>query len=128
MRKRYLAINLMGLAFLTLAAGCSSTDQSAATDDQSAFVTNYDSTADKVTTAADQACDDLKFADINTTGSKVDGKVTAQTTQGDDVSINIEQTGDNLSKVTIRVGSTGDQAMSRELADRIKAHLTWLGS
>jgi hypothetical protein len=56
----------------------------------------------------------------------MDGKVTAKDAQGDDVEIDIEQAGDNVSKVTIHIGATGDQAVSKQLIDRINSHLSWL--
>jgi hypothetical protein len=85
-----------------------------------------DSSPDKVTTAAQKAAGDLSLLDINAAGTKVDGKVSARTAQGEDVSIDIEQAGENVSKVTIRVGTTGDEAVSKQLVDRIKSHLSWL--
>jgi hypothetical protein len=41
------------------------------------------------------------------------------------VTIQVAQAGDNVSKVTIQVGATGDEAVSKQLADRIKSHLSW---
>ena len=46
--------------------------------------------------------------------------------QGDVVTIDIAQAGDNVSKVTIRVGTTGDEAVSKQLVDKIKSHMSWL--
>ena len=76
-----------------------------------------------MTKAAADAADDLKMKDISSTGTKVDGKVTAKNAQGDVVSINIEQSGEDVSKVTIRVGA-GDEAVSKQLVDRIRDHLS----
>jgi hypothetical protein len=113
------------VAFLFSQSGCS-TEQPGATDTLGTYSVNVDSTPDKVTDAANKACQDLKLSDINSNGSKVDGRVVARTAQGDDVTINIEQAGDNVSKVSVRVGSTGDQSISKQLVDRIKSHLSWL--
>jgi hypothetical protein len=41
------------------------------------------------------------------------------------VTIKIEQAGDNVSKVSITVGATGDQSLSAQIMDRIKHHLSW---
>jgi hypothetical protein len=111
-------------AFLMNASGCS-TDQPGTTDTLGSYSTHVDSTPDKVTTAASKACEDLKLNDINSNGTKVDGKVTARTAAGDDVTIDIQQAGDNVSSVSIRVGATGDQSVSKQLVDRIKSHLSW---
>jgi len=121
---------LMALGFLSLGtflfctSGCS-TEQPGTTDTLGNYSTNVDATPDKVATAAQKACADLKLNDINGNGTKVDGRVTARTAQGDDVVINIVQAGENVSKVTVRVGATGDQAVSRQLMDGIKSHLHW---
>jgi len=42
------------------------------------------------------------------------------------VTIDIEQAGESVSKVTIHVGATGDEALSKQLIDGIKNHLSWL--
>jgi hypothetical protein len=114
----------MGL-FLANLTGCQ-TESPGATNTLGFYSTMIDGTPDKVTAASQKAADDLKLTDIVGTGTKVDGKVTANTAQGDAVTIDIAQAGDNVSKVTIRVGVTGDDAVSKQLVDRIKSHLTWL--
>jgi hypothetical protein len=112
-----------GFLYMTL-SGCS-TDEPGATDTLGTYTVNVDASPDKVTDAANKACQDLKLSNINANGSKVDGKVTGLTAQGQDVSIDIKQSGEDVSQVSIRVGATGDQAISKQLVDRIKAHLSW---
>ena len=120
-----LILALFGMsAIVLIQAGCS-TDQPGATSTLGSYSTNVNAAPDKVTTAASKACEDLKLTDINSNGTAVDGKVTAKTAQGDDVTIEIAQSGDNVSKVTIRVGATGDDAVSHQLVDRINSHLSW---
>jgi hypothetical protein len=111
-------------AFLFNATGCS-TAEPGATDMLGNYSTHVDASPDKVTTAASKACEDMKLADINSNGSKVDGKVTARTAQGDEVTIDIEQAGENVSKVSIHIGTTGDEAVSKQLVDKINSHLGW---
>src|ERR1700690_1915447 len=106
--------------------GCS-TSEPGATNTLGVYSTNVDGAPDKVTTAEGKACADLKLAEIASAGTKVDGKVTARTSQGEDVAINIEQAGDNVSKVSIHVGVSGDEAVSKQLVDRIRSHLSWFG-
>ncbi len=110
-----------GLLLLDLTA-CS-TDQPGATDTLGTYSTNVSAAPDKVTDAAHKACNDLNLQNISATGTNVDGKVTAQTAEGQDVDITIAQAGDNVSKVSIRVGATGDQQISKELMDKIQDHL-----
>ncbi|MCE9592175.1 MAG: DUF3568 domain-containing protein [Planctomycetes bacterium] len=78
---------------------------------------------DKVTTAARKSVEDLKLTDISSTGTGVDGKVTAMTAQNEAVTIDITRAGDNVSKVSIRVSATGDEAVSRQIMNGIKGNL-----
>jgi hypothetical protein len=116
---------MFSLSVMLMALNGCSTDQPGATTTLGDYTTNVAAAPDKVTDAANKACDDLKFQNINAAGTKVDGKVTAKTAQGDDVMINITQAGNDVSKVTVRVGATGDQAISKQIVDRINAHLSW---
>jgi len=125
MKLAYLFISVLSLGAMMINLGCS-TDSTGGTEALGSYSTMIDSTPDKVTTAAQKAAADMKLQNIQANGTKVDGYVTAQTAQGDDVRIDIAQAGDNVSKVTIRVGTTGDEAISKQLADGIKSHLSWL--
>ncbi len=111
--------------FLVNLTGCQ-TDTPGATSTLGAYSTMIDGPPDKVAAASQKAADDLKLTDIVGTSTKVDGKVTAKTAQGDAVTIDIDQAGENVSKVTIRVGVTGDDAVSKQLVGRINSHLSWL--
>jgi hypothetical protein len=126
MKTAILAISLLGASFGLVTLAACQTDTPGATETLGAYSTNVDGTPDKVTTAAQKAAADLKLTNIVGNGTKVDGKVTATDAQGDVVTIDIEQAGDTVSKVTIHVGATGDQAMSKQLIDRINSHLSWL--
>jgi hypothetical protein len=79
-----------------------------------------------VTAAAQKAANDLNLTNVVGNGTQVDGKVTAKNAAGDDITIDIAQAGDNVSKVTIHIGLTGDEAVSKQLIDRINSHLAWL--
>jgi hypothetical protein len=119
-------LGLLGMGFfLANLTGCQ-TETPGATNTLGSYSTMIDGPPDKVTTASQKAAEDLKLTDIVGTSTKVDGKVTANTAQGDAVTIDVAQAGENVSKVTIRVGVTGDDAVSKQLVDRIKSHLSWL--
>lgn len=126
MKLAFFALSVLSVGFfLVNLTGCQ-TDTPGATNTLGSYSTMIDGSPDKVTAAAQKAADDLKLTDIVGNGTTVDGKVTAKTAQGDVVTIDIEQAGQNVSKVTIRVGATGDDAVSKQLVDRIKSHLSWL--
>jgi hypothetical protein len=109
---------------LSFLSACS-TDQPGAQYTLNTYTTNIDASPDKVTTAAQKAAADLQLSGISGSGTKVDGTVTAYTASGTQVNIKIAQAGDNVSKVAITVGATGDQALSAQLVDHIKKHLSW---
>lgn len=126
MKLAMLAMSVLCVSFFLMnMTGCS-TESPGATDTLGSYSTMIDGPPDKVTVAAEKAAGDLKLTEIVANGTKVDGKVVAKNAQSDTITINIEQAGDNVSKVTIHVGATGDQAVSKQLVDRIKSHLSWL--
>jgi Protein of unknown function (DUF3568) len=126
MKLVFFAISALSTGFFLMnMTGCQ-TETPGATDTLGSYSTMLSGSPDKVTTAAQKAAEDLKLTDIVANGTKVDGKVLAKNAQGDTITINIEQAGENISKVTIHVGVTGDQAVSKQLVDRIKSHLSWL--
>ncbi|HUB27945.1 MAG TPA: DUF3568 family protein [Tepidisphaeraceae bacterium] len=106
--------------------GCS-TEQPGAAYALGAYSANVDGTPDRVTSAAQKAAEDMKFKDIVANQTKIDGHLTAADASGDTVSIDVQQAGDNVSKVTIRVGS-GDEAVSRQILDKLEGHLSWFSS
>jgi hypothetical protein len=126
MKLTFLAIGLLVAGFVLASLEGCSTDTPGATQTLGVYSTMVDSSPDKVTVAAQKAANDLKLTDIVGNGTMVDGKVTAKNAAGDDVTIDIEQAGVNVSKVTIHVGLSGDEAVSKQLVDRINSHLSWL--
>jgi len=125
MKSALILLGVLGVGIsIASMAGCQ-TDSPGATNTLGTYSTMVDSTPDKVTAAAQKAATDMSLSEIVANGTKVDGKVTAKNAHGDVVSIDIAQAGDNVSKVSIRVGETGDDAVSKQLIDRIKSHLGW---
>jgi Protein of unknown function (DUF3568) len=125
MKAAYLFVCVIGLgAFLWTVSGCQ-TETAGAKYTLGAYTAMVDSSPDKVTDAARKAAEDLKLQDVLANSTKVDGNVTAKNADGDTVAIDVEQAGDNVSKVTIHVGATGDEAVSKELMDKINSHLNW---
>jgi hypothetical protein len=126
MKKTILALSLLGGSFGFMGLTACETDSPGATETLGVYSTNIDGAPDKVTAAAQKAAADLGLTEIVGNGTAIDGKVTAKNAQGDVVTIDIAQAGDSVSKVTIRVGTTGDEAVSKQLIDKIKSHLSWL--
>ena len=120
MKTILLAVALMGLGLSLSALGGCETSKPGVKDIAGTYSTIVSAAPDKATAAARKAVEDLKLADITSTATKVDGKVTARTAANDEITIEIEQAGDNVSKVSVRVGVTGDEAVSMQILDRIK--------
>ena len=126
MKLAIFALSALGAGIVLPNLIACSTESPGATQTLGVYSTNVDASPDKVTIAAQKAADDLKLTDILGNGTKVDGKVTAKDAQGDVVTIDITQAGESVSKVTIHVGDTGNEALSKQLIDRINSHLSWL--
>jgi hypothetical protein len=119
----YLAVSVLGFGALLFTAGGCQTDQPGVKNVLGTYTAMVDSRPDKVTNAAKKAVEQMQLTDVTSTATKIDGKVTAMNAQKDAVTINVEQAGENVSKVTIRVGTTGDEAVSKQILDKIKSNL-----
>ncbi len=126
MKLAIFAFSILSVGFFLLSQTGCATETPGATDTLGVYSTSVKGSPEKVTTAAQKAAGDLKLTDIDAHNSTVDGQVTAKTAQGDTVTINIKQAGESVSTVTIHVGTTGDEALSKELVDKINSHLSWL--
>ena len=80
-------------------------------------------TPDKATAAARKAVEQLKMTDIDSSGDKSQGKVTAMTARKDGVRIDIEQSGDSDSKVTIYTHGDDADAVAKQIQDQINSNL-----
>jgi hypothetical protein len=127
MRRPMLLSGLVGLGVIALVAlvtaGCSSTDASGVRNVAGSYSTIVDVTPDKATIASRKAVEDLKLNDIASSGTMFDGKVTCRTAQDSEITISIEKVGEKASRVTVRVGATGDEQMSRQILDKVNSNV-----
>ena len=109
------AVTMLSLAVV----GCKTTDPG---------VRNYAGTVsgvvtaepERVTAAARQTVEDLKFNSIFSEVSVVDGVVTARTARDNKVDIDIKKEGEGVSRVHIRIGEWGDESLSMQILDSIR--------
>src|ERR1700733_8943332 len=120
MKAANFALSVLSLGFLLATIGGCQTDSPGVKDTLGSYSALVNASPDRVTNAAAASLKDMKLLNITSDSTKIDGKVTATTAQNDPVTINVEQAGDNISKVSIRVGSTGDEVVSKQILDRIK--------
>jgi hypothetical protein len=123
MKTTHLAISVLGLGFFLATINGCQTGSPGISNELGTYSQMMNGSPDKVTQAAKASVKDMKLMDVTSNGTKIDGKVTARNAQNDVVTINIDQAGDNVSKVTVRVGTTGDEVVSKQILDRIKKNL-----
>ncbi|HAM72194.1 MAG TPA: hypothetical protein DCM86_11175 [Verrucomicrobiales bacterium] len=78
---------------------------------------------DKAYGAAQGAMRDLQFTVKDTAKDALYAKVEAKTANDKTVRITLNKTSDKITELRIRVGTFGDEALSRTVHDKIKARL-----
>lgn len=73
--------------------------------------------------ACRKAVDQLEFARVSERKSGVDGELVARTALDKKVTITLNRVDDHVTKLSIRVGVFGDEALSLNILEKIKAHL-----
>jgi hypothetical protein len=124
---RHSAIAAVVLVTLALLAGCQSS-KSLAADSQTVYEKGNLSAAavgnvDLVARAAEKALNQMGFVQVETQIEKAGGTVTARTNKDKKVSVAVAMHDKNASRVTIRVGVFGDEAVSRRILARIESNL-----
>jgi len=84
---------------------------------------SVDGTPEEVIVATEKAFKDLIWAKETATASHTDGLATARTATGKEVKVTVNATTPQVSEVRIRVGTFGDENLSRLLYDRIVSFL-----
>jgi len=87
------------------------------------YVMTVQAPPDKVTAAAKSAVQQLQMTDIESSGDRGEGKVTAKTVRQDSVTIDIEQSGDTDSKVTIYTHGDDADTVRKQIQDQINSNL-----
>jgi hypothetical protein len=78
---------------------------------------------DAVIRAADTALQQMQFPKLSEKKDAMVAEMIARTAMDKRVVVTLNNTGENLTRVRIRVGTFGDESISRALLDRIKANL-----
>jgi predicted small secreted protein len=87
------------------------------------YVTTVNATPDKVTAAAKKTVEQMKMTEIESSGDRSHGKVTAKTARKDGVRIEIEQSGDTKSKMTIYTHGEDANDVSKQIQDHVNSNL-----
>jgi hypothetical protein len=82
-----------------------------------------DASTQVVAAASKRALEELEIRVISAESSKLDAMVVGRTATDRRVRITTEREGEGISKVSIRVGTFGDEEMSRQILDALKKQL-----
>jgi hypothetical protein len=80
-------------------------------------------TPEKVVQASEKALKEKDLHMVSSDSTGVDGKVVAKTALDTTIAITVTRQDEKTSKLTIRVGTFGDQALSNDLLEKIRANL-----
>ncbi len=78
---------------------------------------------DRTWTAAKAAIKDLKFSVVGESKDALEGKLTARTAADKKVTVGLKKVSDKTTEVRIRVGTFGDETVSRMILEKIKQRL-----
>lgn len=73
---------------------------------------------ERVVNAAKKACEDMELHAIAASSTEMDGRIEARTAQGKKVSILVTKQAEDVSTVAVKVGTVGDEAISRAIIDK----------
>lgn len=112
------------LAPLLLAPAACKTSQIGVTNRLGTIKTMLDSPPDRVIAAAEEVLREMDLEILEARSTSLDGRVEARTANDRPILVKTELAGNNVSEVSIRVGSTlGDEALSLQILNRIKERL-----
>lgn len=126
-RAAVLAALILGGTTLTLSSGCLAAAAGAGAAGV-AFVmgdltANLDASLDRSYRATQQAVEQLEFTQVSKSKDALIAVIKVHNAVNKKIKITIERVGDNLTKVTIRVDTFGDQPLSMAILDKIKSNL-----
>jgi hypothetical protein len=78
---------------------------------------------DKVYDATLAAMSDLQYAVVSKDKDAINAKIIARTSGDTKIEVKLEKQSATVTEIHIRVGTFGDEALSRQILDKIKTHL-----
>lgn len=117
-----LVATLAGAAWLPL-TGCK-TSQAGVTNTLGTIKTVVESTPDRVIEAAEEAANEMQLEILSSRKTTIDGRLECQTANEKRVLIRTETAGENVTRLSIKVGSgLGDEALSLRILNVIRENL-----
>ncbi len=126
--RNLLAAGLLGL-IATTQTGCLVAAAAVGTGATVAYVRgDLDATVDgstqQVADATVAAAKDMGLSVVSHNADSLGGKIVARTSTDDGITIDLKSESEKLTKVSIRAGYFGDNAMQQRMLDKIKGQLT----
>lgn len=78
---------------------------------------------DTVYAAAAKAVEKLDFKNVSSSKDALEGLIKSETADGTSVKVRVEKVTDSTTKITIRVGTFGDEAKSAQVLEAIRKEL-----
>ena len=127
LRIRVLAV-LLAAVPMAWTSGCLAVAAGAAGAGTVAYIrgeldTSFSHNIDQVDRAANRAAEQLRFAKINESADALSRVITLRTAEDKKIVVTLNRTTDTLTRIRIRVGVFGDEAISRTLLEKITANL-----
>ena len=116
------ALAMVGLSILMFSA-CK-TSQPGVKNVAGTYSEMIDATPPQVTAAAQEVLNQMKLLGVEAESTDLDGKVTARTAQDKTVTVRVEKQSSHVSRMRVRVGRLGDQAISITILEKIKEKLS----
>jgi hypothetical protein len=118
----------LSLATLGATSGCIAVAAAAGAAGAVAYVrgelaSNLSADLERAQNATDRAIGQLGFAKVSDRRDATAGVFLARTAADKKIEINLEKVGDKMTKIRIRVGLIGDEALSLQILDKVKANL-----
>ncbi|TVQ60009.1 MAG: DUF3568 family protein [Phycisphaerales bacterium] len=126
--KRLLGALTLGAALATGVSGCVAVAAAGAATAGVLYVrgelrSTVNADVPAVVESAERAVNEMGFSLVSAASDEAEGEVIARTARDRRVQIRVRSEGDNVSRYTIRVGSFGDEALSRTIDENIRAGL-----
>jgi hypothetical protein len=127
-KRTQLLLSLVALAMMPFLSGCLLAAAGVAGAATVAYVegeikTTLQATPPQVAAATNSAFKQMGIAVISSNSTAVDGRVEGRNAADKKIAVTIASEGDKASRVAIRVGTFGDESMSRQILDKIKSNL-----
>jgi hypothetical protein len=122
------ALIVLAVVVAATQSGCLVAAAAAGTGAAVAYVrgdleTTLDAAPPQIAAATEKAIQDMQLHPISSESTSVDGKFVARTASDTKIQITVKSITSTTSKISIRVGTFGDEALSMRILEQIKANL-----